>query len=99
MTKKLTEDVNLKTKYGNNEVLTEAKIIPFNSKELIEYITDYSENVKAIMESFEIGPNKDMSNVSISKDQALLIKEGHTTVKAFLENKFIQELDNFYKNF
>lgn len=98
MTKKLTEDTDMIRKYANT-TLNESKVIPFNTKELLEYITTHSENVQSIMESFEISPNKDYSNVSISKDQALLIKDGHATVKAFLEDTYIKELDNYFKNF
>ena len=98
MTRKLSESSDLYQKYANN-TLNESKTIPFNTKELLEYITSHSENVRAIMESFEIGANKDMSNVSITEDQALLIKDGHTAVKAFLEQQYINDLDHFFKTF
>ena len=98
MTRKLTEETDFLKNKGYN-LQEEAKMIPFNTKELLEYITEKSDNVKSIMESFEISPNKDFSNVSISKDQALLIKEGHATVKAFLEDIYLKEIDNYISSF
>lgn len=99
MTKRLTESDDIASKYASTS-LNESKVIPFNTKELLEYITSHSENVKAIMESFEIGPkDKEFSNVSITEDQALLIKDGHMAVKAFLEDTYIKDIDSFYASF
>lgn len=99
MTKKLSENADIMDKYKDYKSISESTVIPFNTKDLLQYITEHSENVKAIMESFEIAPNKDFSNVSLSKDQALLIKEGHATVKAYLEDIYIKEIDNYMMTF
>jgi len=99
MQKKLTES----TAYYEREVesLNENAnpIITFDMRQLLQYVTETSQQVKTLSENFEMEIKKDMSNVSLDqKNKMLSIKEGNDVLKVFLENSIKNELDSYFKN-
>lgn len=82
---------------ANKKILTEGTLTPYNSIDMLKYVTESSKNVQEVVEAF--GFKYDINNVSIGKDQTLSIKENNEILKVFLEDSIKLELDNYYKNF
>jgi hypothetical protein len=88
--------------YGNSATsLNECGTITmFDMNQMLKYVTKQSKKVQAITESFEFGINDDMSNVSYNQRNRLLsIKEGTDTLKVFLENSLVDEIDDYLSKF
>lgn len=101
MTRKLSESYNMTTEYSNNEIknMNKSKVITFDMRELLSYVTSSSKKVKELTESFEFGINSDMSNVSLDEDHNMInIKEGNDTLKCFLESSLKAEINDYFKN-
>lgn len=99
ITRKLSENMELiPSEERAKQILTEGTMINFNMKELLSYITESSKQVKELSESFEMGINKDMSNIALDEHNMLSIKEGNDTLKVFLEESLKKEIDSFIKN-
>jgi hypothetical protein len=82
--------------YDNN-VLNEG-LINFNMADLAEYVTKEDRRINAICESLNFNINEDYSNVEVDRANKLLsIKEGNETLKLFLKNSVVSNMDNYFK--
>lgn len=79
---------------ADKKVLTEGVLTPYNSGDLLKFVTESSQNVQDIVDAFGFKFNLD--NVSYGEDQMLSIKENNETLKIFLEENLKSELDDYY---
>ena len=83
----------------SNDVLNESMII-FNMADLAEYVTREDQRINAICESLEFPIAGDYSNVNIDRaNQIMSIKEGNETLKIFLKNSVVKNMDNYFRRF
>lgn len=76
------------------KVLTEGVLTPYNSGDLLKFVTESSQNVQDVVDAF--GFKFSLDNVSYGEDQMLSIKENNETLKIFLEENLKSELDDYY---
>lgn len=89
---------SIEAKYADKQaVLTEGILTPYNTKELLDYVTNKSSNVHELVES--LGFEMTNENTSIGKDQMLSIKNDNETLKIFLEETLKRDLTDFYSSF
>ena len=74
--------------------LTEGVLTPYNSGDLLKFVTESSQNVQDVVDAF--GFKFSLDNVSYGEDQMLSIKENNETLKIFLEENLKSELDDYY---
>lgn len=79
---------------ADEKVLTEGVLTPYNSGDLLKFVTESSQNVQDVVDAFGFKFNLD--NVSYGEDQMLSIKENNETLKIFLEENLKSELDDYY---
>lgn len=79
---------------ADKKVLTEGVLTPYNSGDLLKFVTESSQNVQDVVDAFGFKFNLD--NVSYGEDQMLSIKENNETLKIFLEENLKSELDDYY---
>ena len=79
---------------ADEKVLTEGVLTPYNSGDLLKFVTESSQNVQDVVDAF--GFKFSLDNVSYSEDQMLSIKENNETLKIFLEENLKSELDDYY---
>lgn len=79
---------------ADEKVLTEGVLTPYNSGDLLKFVTESSQNVQDVVDAFGFKFNLD--NVSYGEDQMLSIKENNETLKIFLEENIKSELDDYY---
>ena len=79
---------------ADEKVLTEGVLTPYNSGDLLKFVTESSQNVQDVVDVFGFKFNLD--NVSYGEDQMLSIKENNETLKIFLEENLKSELDDYY---
>lgn len=79
---------------SDEKVLTEGVLTPYNSGDLLKFVTESSQNVQDVVDAFGFKFNLD--NVSYGEDQMLSIKENNETLKIFLEENLKSELDDYY---
>ena len=79
---------------ADKKVLTEGVLTPYNSGDLLKFVTESSQNVQDVVDAFGFEFNLD--NVSYGEDQMLSIKENNETLKIFLEENLKSELDDYY---
>ena len=79
---------------ANEKVLTEGVLTPYNSGDLLKFVTESSQNVQDVVDAF--GFKFSLDNVSYGEDQMLSIKENNETLKIFLEENLKSELDDYY---
>ena len=79
---------------ADEKVLTEGVLTPYNSGDLLKFVTESSQNVQDVVDAF--GFKFSLDNVSYGKDQMLSIKENNETLKIFLEENLKSELDDYY---
>lgn len=95
MTKTLSEDFN--PYFQQNNTLNEG-LINFNMNELAEYVANEDNRINAICESLGFNIESDYSNVDIDRINHLYsIKEGNETLKLFLKNSVINDMDNYFR--
>lgn len=93
MTKTISESMRL----NQNGILTEG-LINFNMSDLAEYVTREDKRINSICESLGFSLNEDFSNVDIDRKNKLIsIKEGNETLKLFLKNSVVNDMDNYFK--
>lgn len=93
MTKTLSESMKLE----QNGILTEG-LINFSMADLAEYVTREDNRISAICESLGFDMNSDFSNVDVDRRNKLIsIKEGNETLKLFLKNSVVNNMDNYFK--
>lgn len=93
MTKTLSESARLE----QNGILTEG-LINFSMADLAEYVTREDNRISAICESLGFDMNNDFSNVDVDRRNKLIsIKEGNETLKLFLKNSVVNNMDNYFK--
>lgn len=78
----------------DKKVLTEGVLTPYNSGDLLKFVTESSQNVQDVVDAF--GFKFSLDNVSYGEDQMLSIKENNETLKIFLEENLKSELDDYY---
>lgn len=78
----------------DDKVLTEGVLTPYNSGDLLKFVTESSQNVQDVVDAF--GFKFSLDNVSYGEDQMLSIKENNETLKIFLEENLKSELDDYY---
>lgn len=91
------EDVEQKVSssiQADEKVLTEGVLTPYNSGDLLKFVTESSQNVQDVVDAF--GFKFSLDNVSYGEDQMLSIKENNETLKIFLEENLKSELDDYY---
>lgn len=100
ITKKISESVDIFKDYEEKDIkkMNESKIITFDMNGLLKYVTESSRQVRELSESFEMGINDDMSNISLDENQMLSIKEGNNVLKCFLESSLKNEINDYLKN-
>lgn len=74
------------------KILNEGVLTPLNASELLEYITDASENANTLSESFEFDLNDSEKSY---KNGILTFKRDSEELKVFLESTIQKEIDNF----
>lgn len=79
---------------ADKKVLTEGVLTPYNSGDLLKFVTESSQNVQDVVDAF--GFKFSLDNVSCGEDQMLSIKENNETLKIFLEENLKSELDDYY---
>ena len=79
---------------ADEKVLTEGVLTPYNSGDLLKFVTESSQNVQDVVDAF--GFKFSLDNVSYGEDQMLSIKENNETLKIFLEENLKSELDDYY---
>lgn len=79
---------------ADEKVLTEGVLTPYNSGDLLKFVTESSQNVQDVVDGF--GFKFSLDNVSYGEDQMLSIKENNETLKIFLEENLKSELDDYY---
>ena len=79
---------------ADEKVLTEGVLTPYNSGDLLKFVTESSQNVQDVVDAFGFKFNLD--NVSYGEDQMLSIKENNETLKIFLEENLKSEFDDYY---
>lgn len=79
---------------ADKKVLTEGVLTPYNSGDLLKFVTESSQNVQDVVDAF--GFKFSLDNVSYGEDQMLSIKENNETLKIFLEENLKSELDDYY---
>lgn len=79
---------------ADEKVLTEGVLTPYNSGDLLKFVTESSQNVQDVVDAFGFKFNLD--NISYGEDQMLSIKENNETLKIFLEENLKSELDDYY---
>lgn len=79
---------------ADKKVLTEGVLTPYNSGDLLKFVTESSQNAQDVVDAFGFKFNLD--NVSYGEDQMLSIKENNETLKIFLEENLKSELDDYY---
>lgn len=78
--------------------LNESSIVTFNMKDLAAYVAENDKRIKAICESLEFNLESDYSNVEIDRlNKFYSIKEGNETLKLFLKQSVIDDMDNYFK--
>lgn len=83
--------------YNPTSALNES-MITFNMKDLAAYVTHNDKRIKSICESLEFNLASDLSNVDIDRrNQLISIKEGNETLKLFLKNTLLEDMDNYFR--
>lgn len=84
---------------ANGSALNEG-MISFDMRDLMSYVTTQSKKIQTITEQFEFSINEDMSNVDYDRMNKLVsIKEGNDTLKLFLEQSIVNDIDDFFSKF
>lgn len=90
MTKTLSE--------GYNPNILNESMVNFNMNELAQYVMQEDKRIEAICESLGFNIERDLSNVEIDRYNKLCsIKEGNETLKLFLKNSVVNNMDNYFK--
>ena len=81
---------------ANIQVINEGILTPYNASEILTYVTENSDNVRSLAESFNFEIGKISKTSYNTNDQMLSIKNDTEVLKIFLEESIKVELDGFY---
>jgi len=81
---------------ANIRVINRGILTPYNASEILTYVTENSDNVRSLAESFNFEIGKNSKTSYNTNDQMLSIKNDTEVLKIFLEESIKVELDGFY---